>query len=128
MSTSPTSRSLQECKKRGWTAQVVERYNQYSRRKVDLFGVIDIVVITPDGILGIQATSGDHHAERLAKISVESRASLWVGSGARLAVWSWSKTGARGKRKLWTLREQLVRHSDFSPAVSAFPTGSKVAP
>lgn len=52
--TSPTRRALAECKRRGWTAQVVEKWIPHTRRRLDLFGVIDIVAIVPptDGIPG----------------------------------------------------------------------------
>lgn len=110
MSASPTSRSLEECRKRGWPVQVVERWNQYARKKQDLFGVIDIVAITPVGILGIQATSGSNHASRVSKVLEESRAIAWVKAGGLLQVWSWSKRREPGKkREQWTLRaEELV--------------------
>jgi len=110
--TSPTARTLAECRKRGWIAQVVERYNPHAHVLVDLFGVIDLVVIVPraDGrpasILGIQATAnnGGTHAARRDKIMAEPRAAQWVEAGARLELWSWAKQGPAGKRKLWTLR------------------------
>lgn len=104
----PTARSLAECRKRGWDAQVVERYNQYARRRIDLFGVIDIVAITPTGILGIQATSnnGGTHAARVHKALAEPRLVRWLRAGAHFEVWSWAKQGARGERKLWTLRAE----------------------
>lgn len=124
-SKSPTARTLDECRKRGWTAQVVERWNPHARVRQDLFGVIDLVAIiptaesdpTPRGlegshapaIVGIQATvnrSGQHAAHR-AKILAEPRAKLWVEAGARLELWTWALQGARGKAKRWTLRVEL---------------------
>lgn len=98
---SPTARSLAECKKRGWPVQVVERYNQYARRRVDLFGVIDIVAITPEGILGIQATSGSNHSSRVNKALEEPRLHAWLKAGGRFQVWSWSKRG-----RFWELRDE----------------------
>lgn len=113
-STSPNARTLTECRKRGWTAQSVERpWNKYTKVTLDLFGVIDIVAIVPavDGkhgsILAIQATSdnsGGNAYRRAAKILAEPRAKQWVEAGGRLELWSWSKRGGAGKRKLWTLR------------------------
>lgn len=102
--TSPTQRSLAECRKRGWIAQVVERWNQYANIRQDLFGVIDIVAITPNGILGIQATTNDHVADRMAKAKAEPRLRAWLRAGARFEVWGWAKQGSRGERKRWTLR------------------------
>lgn len=104
----PTQRTLAECKRLGYTAQVVERWNQYARVRVDLFGVIDIVALTPDGILGIQACAGASHAARLKKSLDEPRLHTWIASGGLFAVWSWAKRGARGKRKTWTLRAEAI--------------------
>jgi hypothetical protein len=108
--TSPTQRALAECKRRGWTAQVVERWNPYAKVRQDLFGVIDIVALTPDGIVGIQATGGQggNHAARVAKIAAEPKAQLWKAAGGKLVVWSWALRGARGEAKVWTMREENV--------------------
>lgn len=126
-SISPTSRTLAELRKRGWTAQVVEQHLPFPKpfgTKRDLFGVIDIVAIVPatadpvdlpyrdaaglaGAILGIQATSaltGGNHSARRTKILAEPRARAWVEAGGRLELWSWSKRGDRGKAKRWTLR------------------------
>jgi len=103
---SPTQRALAFCKKQGWHAQVVERWNPYARVRHDLFGCIDIVVLDggPGGPLGVQVTSGSHVANRLAKAQEEPRISAWLASPARFEVWGFSKKGAAGKRKLWELR------------------------
>lgn len=114
MASSPTQRSLNECRKRGWEVQVVERWNQYARRRIDLFGVIDIVAITPDGILAIQACSGTDHARRRDKVLEEPRAAKWIAAGAKLAIWSWTKKGKADARKLWALREDIVQLDDFA--------------
>lgn len=102
--TSPTQRTLAHCRAQGWPVQVVERWNPHAKVRVDLFGVIDLVAITPTGLLGIQACAGASHAARRDKILAEPRAAAWVAAGGRLELWSFSKRGARGERKLWTLR------------------------
>ncbi len=123
--TSPTARTLAECKRRGWIAGVVERHIPFPKpqgTKIDLFGVIDLVVIVPPfdrdgngwpepgGILAIQATaSAAHHAHRRTKILAEPRAKAWVEAGGRLELWSWSKRGGAGKRKLWSLRVETYQ-------------------
>jgi hypothetical protein len=111
---SPTKRALAECKKRGWIAQVVERWNQYAKVRQDLFGVIDIVALVPPSeaepgyILGIQACAGPSHAARRTKIAEEPRTAKWKEAGGKIAVWSFAQRGERGARKLWTLREEAV--------------------
>lgn len=129
-SMSPTKRTLAELRKRGWTAQVVERWNPHAKVRVDLFGVIDLVAIVPrdqalfvgevdapGGILGIQACAGSTHANRRDKILAEPRARQWVGAGGRLELWSWAKRGGRNVvRKLWTLRVEVFTAESWGAA------------
>ena len=114
MASSPTQRTLALMRTMGMTCQVVERWNAFAMRRVDLFGVIDIVaVIIPDiqsdiypaGIYGIQTTSGSGHSARIAKSIAEPRIKKWLLAGGRFEVWSWRKAGARGKAKRWKVRK-----------------------
>lgn len=127
--TSPTARTLAECRKRQWPAGVVEKFVRFPPpgHHVDLFGVIDIVAIVTEldtatsyalgdepprkatSTLGIQACAGGNgdHARRRAKILAEPRARQWLEAGNRLELWSWAKQGARGKAKRWTLRVEV---------------------
>lgn len=108
---SPTQRTLAELRARGYEAEVVERWNQFAKRRVDLFGCIDIVACkaasggamwAPGSIIGIQCTSGSNHAARLEKARQEPRLQAWLAAGGQFAVWSWRKSAA-GK---WVLREE----------------------
>ncbi|HKP06398.1 MAG TPA: hypothetical protein VJU58_04020 [Microbacterium sp.] len=125
------SRTLVECRKRGWIAGVVERTIPFPKprgTKIDLFGVIDVVAVdlsAPLGqrTIGIQSTSGGtggSHSPHRAKILAEPRARDWVAAGNRLELWSWAKQGARGQRKRWLLRvetyEQMVAGAAGSEA------------
>jgi hypothetical protein len=103
---SPNARALAECRRRGWPAQTVEQRIPHTFITRDLFGVIDIVALAGPRIIGIQVTSGSNHAARIAKIAAEPRARAWCEAGGKIEVWSWSKRGAKGKRKVWTMREQ----------------------
>lgn len=107
---SPTQRSLAFCREQGWTAQVVEKWVQQAMRRVDLFGVIDLVVCDGQGggPLGVQACAGSSHAARREKALEEPRLRAWLDAPARFEVWSWAKRGPRGERKLWTLRREAV--------------------
>lgn len=109
----PTRRTLALLRRLGATAVVVEHWNQFARRRVDLFGCIDIVARAGDAMLLIQATSGSHHAARQAKIdaiiAIENNYIAWlIARGASMEVWSWAR---RGKRKVWTPR-RTVRTPD----------------
>lgn len=111
---SPTSRTLQECRRLGWIAQVVEHRVPRLWITRDLFGVIDVVALTDTGeILGIQACVGASHAARRDKILAELRALRWLECRGRLEVWSWTKQGAVGKRKRWTLRDEKITAEMF---------------
>tara|TARA_R100000315_G_scaffold58758_1_gene34099 strand:- start:245 stop:640 length:396 start_codon:yes stop_codon:yes gene_type:complete len=114
---SPTQRSLQHCRKNGWIAGVVEKWNQYARIRQDLFGCIDMIVIDDleQGPLAVQATSGSGHAARRKKSIAEPRLKMWLESPARFEIWSWSKKGPKGKRKLWTLRREPITLASLQP-------------
>lgn len=109
---SPTQRTRDELKKLGFTSAIVERWNPHAKVRQDLFGCLDLVAMKEGiGILGIQATSGANHAARRDKAMAEPRLKTWLLCGARFEIWSWSKKGARGKRKKWELRrDELFAH------------------
>lgn len=112
---SPTSRSLQELKKRGYHAGIVEKWNSFARIRIDLFGFIDIVAIkhTENGCWGIQATSTDNMTARVKKALVIPALRSWLLAGNRFSVWGWAKRGARGERKLWELKETVLTMRDL---------------
>lgn len=110
---SPTQRALAELKKQGVTCQVVEKWNPYAKIRQDLFGCIDIVALMENSIFGIQVTSGSNHSQRILKIKAEPRLYSWLRHGGRLQVWSYSKKGKKGERKLWTLRKEEVTLDSF---------------
>lgn len=78
----------------------------------DLFGFIDTLAIKnvphylPD-LLAVQTTSGAHHADHIAKIHA-APAFFMLRRVMRIEIWSWAKRGARGKRKVWTLRKEQL--------------------
>ena len=114
---SPTQRSLEYCRKNGWIAGVVEKWNPHARIRQDLFGCIDLIVIDDleQGPLAVQATSGTGHAARRKKSIAEPRLKLWLEAPARFEIWSWSKRGPRGKRKVWTLRREPILLAHLEP-------------
>lgn len=119
-----TAKTLAELRKRGWSAQVVERWMPHTHVKVDLFGVIDIIAISapepltdhPDDagltrsrIVGIQVTGGRHNDGNLAKhrtkILAEPRAKEWVAAGGSLELWGWRMVGNRWRLTIETYAE-----------------------
>jgi len=110
-STSPTKRTLEKCKKHGWTVAVVERWNQFAKVRQDLFGFVDVVAMSGQGFVGIQSTSGSNVSSRIAKIREEPRAAEWLKCGGRIFVHGWRKLVKTGR---WECRE-----IEITPAVLA---------
>lgn len=139
MTASPTSRSLDYCRRQGWPAGSTEKWVPFKGSKPgrpgnglggirrDLFGFIDLVVLVlpqvghyddrppPPSwqglgfILGVQACAGASHAARADKVRAAPVLASWYACGGRVEVWSWTKAGPRGKRKRWTLRREAVQ-------------------
>jgi hypothetical protein len=102
---SPTQRSLKHLRAAGYHVEIVERWNQWSRSRHDLFNMFDLLALHPDGTLvGVQVTSTDHVAERVAKLEANPLLAIWITKNTAV-VHGWAKRGPRGKRKLWTLKE-----------------------
>ena len=99
---SPTARTLAEMRKRGYElVQVVEHWNSFARRRVDLYGIIDVVCCGGPGneIVGVQATSGDNVAHRVAKITDSDALPVLRKVGIRVLVHGWRKN-AKGRFEL----------------------------
>ncbi len=118
MKTSPTQRTCAFLRAAGHTVGITEKWNSFVKRRQDLFNFIDLVAMHPDnnGILAIQTTTGAHHGERRAKILELAAARLWLQTGNRIWVLSWTVKGAKGKRKLWSPRIDPITLADFAEA------------
>lgn len=98
--TSPTQRSLKHMRGLGYTCAIVEHWNPFAHIRQDLFGFIDVLCVKGEDIVGVQTTSGDHVAERVAKIVAHENWPL-VCNAITVIVHGWRKS-AKGK---WVLRE-----------------------
>lgn len=102
---SPTQLTMAWLRRKGMTAQVVERWNPFAKIRQDLFQVIDIVAVSPTApILGVQVTTRGNMSARKAKIRQTAPAALWA-TWASLEVHGWQKVGPR-----WTLRVCEMRY------------------
>jgi hypothetical protein len=118
MASKPTQRTIAELKALGAEVQIVERWNPFAKRRVDLFGFIDILALLGPNILAIQTTggAGGNHAKRRTKILAEPRALAWLKAGGLIELWSWAlrtspvrkKNGKRSKVKVWTCRKEAI--------------------
>lgn len=100
---SPTQRSLAVMRERGYLCDVTERWIPRANQRKDLFGFIDILCIREDEICGVQATSGDNVAHRIAKIANHENVGIVRSAGIRILVHGWRK-----RRGRWVLREEDV--------------------
>jgi len=114
-------RETQECSHVG----VVERWQAQSMRRIDLFGIIDLVALRGTDLIGVQTTSmacgPDHHVKIVASDSAipwcETGALLWLVCWRKLAVKN--KDGSTAKVRRWkphvreydaqTLRDSTAR-------------------
>lgn len=106
---SPTQRSIAELKRLGYAVATLERWNQWARRRQDVFGADLLGLPMESGpALAVQCSTGSHHSARRKKLHDEGYAALWKNGRVQVEVWSWRKQGARGKRKVWTLRREAL--------------------
>lgn len=108
---SPTQRTLRELKALGRICGIVERFNAYAGphgRRIDLFGIIDIISLdTSKGIIGIQSC-GQAFSEHIKKITEEKNEECyeWLRCGGLLECWGWRKVKLKkgGKAMRWKPR------------------------
>lgn len=102
---SPTQRSLAHMRGLGFYAEVVERYNPFSRTRHDLFGFGDLLCVhmeTGDLAL-VQTTSASNVSARINKIATHENLSLVRKAGFSIFVHGWYKSKGR-----WIVRVEDV--------------------
>lgn len=112
--TKPTQRTLKQLKEWGFLSHVAERWNPWAKVRQDAFGCIDIIAVREGvGVLFIQTTSGSCHSARRKKIEASEQAKTLLDAGCKIELWSWAPRGARGKRKVMTLRREEIKNPDL---------------
>jgi hypothetical protein len=109
----PTALTLSHLRRHGFIAEVVEKWVPHANRRRDLFGCIDILAIdrrTP-GIVGIQATTLGHVADRLGKAGARHELAAWLKAGGRYEVWGWRRRPS-GR---WEVKVIELRAGDLEP-------------
>lgn len=118
-----TSMAMKFLRDYGYQVQVVERWCSFSRRRVDLFNVIDVVAVAHETTVGVQVTSGTNHSARKNKILESEKALNWCRAGNHLWIFSWAKKADKpgSKRKVWTPRIEMIFDTDFDLDVDPIP-------
>lgn len=98
---SPTQRSLAVLRERYPLVQVVERYIPQARKRIDLYGIADILCVSESEVVAVQTTSASNMAARVSKLTESLALPILRKAGVRILVHGWRKN-AKGR---WTLRE-----------------------
>lgn len=94
-----TQRTVKMMRDQGYTVDVVESYNAYTRRKKDLFGCIDLLCIGNGETIAIQVTSKSNMSARIKKIEASDALPEMLRSKWRILVHGWWK-GTNGRYQL----------------------------
>ncbi len=118
-SLSPTQRTIRALRNEGTICGSVEKWNPHVGPhgiRQDLFGFIDLVAMSPTGIIGVQCCAGSGHAAHRTKIVANEYAPEWLKSGGRIQIWSWSKKKLRrgGKAERWLPRVEEITTSELT--------------
>jgi hypothetical protein len=100
---SPTQRSLKIMRDQGYYAEVVERFNSFTKRRNDFAGFIDILCLGSGEIVGVQTTSYSNMSARVKKIKESENFDVVIKAGIKIIVHGWRKVGNR-----WQVKEVEV--------------------
>lgn len=103
---SPTQNSLAILRALGYTCWVVETYNYFKKKRVDLFNAWDILAIRENEVLFVQTTSDSNVAARVKKIIDNEYTADIRKAGVRLEIHGWRKAPKvkGGKVEVWKQR------------------------
>lgn len=106
-SKSPTQRTLELMKSRGYVCAIVEKWNAHARIRQDLFGFIDVLCVKEGEVVGVQTTSGSGDVARIKKIMEHENFPV-VARAMRIIVHGWRKIKGGGSRLTWQAAETEV--------------------
>lgn len=92
----------------GYTAQAVERYDHHTRRRYDLFGIIDVLAIGHGETLAVQVTSRSNQTAHRRKMRAAPELTVMLEAGWNVELWLYDQPN--GPRTTWRVkRERLDR-------------------
>lgn len=101
---SPTQRSLELMRERGYFCEVVEKWNPFAptpktsfRKGIrqDLFGILDIICLGEGEIIGLQVCHRSGVSKRLKKIAEHENTAAVRRAGIKIIVHGWDKEKLR---------------------------------
>lgn len=79
----------------------VEHYDSFSRKRHDLFGIIDYVAMGQGSIIGVQSTSYSGKSAHKAAIEDSRTVRMWLKCGGKFLFVAWKKKPIpKGKKAL----------------------------
>jgi len=100
----PMQRSLKILKSQDVIFQRVEYWHHYAKKRFDLYGIIDVLILDGARIIGLQICGNDYQSH-IRKLTIEKKQNsiAWLKSGAELQIWSWRqyKKKRGGKAREW---------------------------
>lgn len=100
MATSTTQLSLKLMRDRGYYAEVVERYNFFTKRKNDFAGFLDLLCLGAGEVMGVQTTSLANISTRINKIMEHENLDVVLAAGIKIEVHGWVKKNNRWQVKI----------------------------
>ena len=89
-------------RKRGYPlVQVVEKWIPMIHKRIDLFGIGDVLCVSETEIVIVQCTSSSNAASRVTKIAESDALPILLKAGFRILVHGWRKNSVNR----WVLRE-----------------------
>ena len=117
---SPTQRTLNGIRRRGYVAGVVERWLRFAGefgKRQDLFGIIDVIAINENETLGIQSCGNSFakHFKELVVVKNQQTYDWLLCPSRRLEIWAWRKVvKKRGSGvKIWQPKIQEITLEDL---------------
>lgn len=97
--TPATQLTLREMRKRGYEADVVERWDSFAKLRRDLWGVCDVLCLGDGEVVAVQTTSRSNMSSRMKKIAESPRVPAIRKAGVRLLIHGWDK-GPNGRYRV----------------------------
>jgi hypothetical protein len=104
---SPTQRTLEVLRGRGYLAAVVEHWNPHAFIRQDLFGIFDVLAVGHGHTLAVQACATGDIQRRRRKLEASEALDVCKYAGWLVEVWGWTKYAKLVERKLW--RPTVIR-------------------
>ena len=100
MAVSTTQLSLKHMRAQGYYAEVVERYNFFTKRTNDFAGFLDLLCLRPGEVMGVQTTSLANISSRIKKILEHENLEVVRAAGIKIEVHGWVKKNNRWQVKI----------------------------